>query len=602
MTIEQSVQILLVDDRMENLLALEAILEPLGHQLVKAQSGAQALRVLLKQDFAAILLDVQMPDMDGFETAKLIRARDRSQHTPIIFLTALDTSDTNVSKGYLVGAVDFMFKPFMPDVLRFKVAVFVELFKKTAEIQLHAAELEDRVQARTADLTIANESLRAEIYERERAEQALRFLSNATAALSASLDYDHTLQVITQLAVPYLADTCIVDIVADEQSPRHFVVAHADAEREDELRQQFTNFHFDWNRPHPAIAALRSGKPQLVPNIDEQGLELFGSTPEQAELLKQFDFKSGICLPLLTRNTTIGTVALLYNTSGRTYTAADLPLLEEFGRRASLAIAHAYLYREAQQALHARDQFLSIASHELRTPITAILGYAQLVERRLARSSQLEPRNQQALRTMSDQAQRLDRLIRSLLDLSRIQTGQFSLDLGAVDLEELVRRTTETTQPTLTRHELTVVGGNAPVLVHGDELRLAQVLQNLIQNAIKYSPEGGAITIHLAHDEQLAHVGVSDQGVGIPAESIPQLFNRFYRASNVEDSPISGMGVGLYVVKEIVMLHGGSIDVESVEGQGSNFTIHLPLYNADSAVLEQTVKSEISTFAEGIKE
>ncbi|MBA3468002.1 MAG: response regulator [Herpetosiphonaceae bacterium] len=602
MTIEQSVHILLVDDRMENLLALEAILEPLGHHLVLAQSGAQALRALLKQDFAVILLDVQMPDMDGFETARLIRSRDRSQHTPIIFLTALDTSDTNVSKGYLVGAVDFMFKPFMPDVLRFKVAVFVELFKKTAEIQLHAAGLEDRVQARTADLMIANESLRAEIYERERAEQALRFLANATAALSASLEYDHTLQVITQLAVPYLADTCVVDIVADEQSPRHFVVAHADGERAEELRQQFTNFHFDWNRPHPVTAALRSGKTQLVSNIVEQGAELFASTTDQADLIKQFGFKSGICLPLLIRNDTIGTIALLYSVSGRTYTAADLPLLEEFGRRASLAIEQAYLYREAQQALRARDQFLSIASHELRTPITAILGYAQLVERRLERSNQLEPRNQQALRTMTDQAQRLDRLIRSLLDLSRIQTGQFSLDLGSVDLEELVRRTTETTQPTLTRHVLSVVANNEPVMVHGDEMRLAQVLQNLIQNAIKYSPEGGAITIRLSHDDDLAHLTVSDQGVGIPAESIPQLFNRFYRASNVEGSPISGMGVGLFVVKEIVMLHGGSVDVESIEGQGSDFTIHLPLYNDDSALLEHNVKSEISTFAQGVAE
>jgi signal transduction histidine kinase/DNA-binding response OmpR family regulator len=566
MTIEQSVHILLVDDRMENLLTLEAILEPLGHDLVMAQSGAQALRALLKQDFAVILLDVQMPDIDGFETAKLIRARDRSQHTPIIFLTALDTSDTNVSKGYLVGAVDFMFKPFMPDVLRFKVSVFVELFKKTAQIQHHAAELEDRVQARTADLMIANESLRAEIYERERAEQALRFLANATAALSASLEYDHTLQVITHLAVPYLADTCVVDIVADEQSPRHFVVAHAEAEREADLHQQFTDLHFDWNRPHPVIAALRSGKTQFVPDIVEHGLDMFVSTTEQADLIKQFGFKSGICLPLLIRKAAIGTIALLYSVSGRNYTAADLPLLEEFGRRASLAIEHAYLYREAQQALRARDQFLSIASHELRTPITAILGYAQLVERRLSRSGQLEPRNQQALRTMSDQAQRLDRLIRSLLDLSRIQTGQFSLDLGSVDLDELVRRITETTQPTLTRHELTVITGSAAVLVHGDEMRLAQVLQNLIQNAIKYSPEGGSITIRLSHDDHMAHLTVSDQGVGIPADSIPQLFNRFYRASNVEGSPISGMGVGLYVVKEIVTLHGGSIDVESVEG------------------------------------
>src|SRR6476661_2093027 len=195
------VNILLVDDRAENLLALAAMLEPLGQNLVKAQSGEDALKFLLRQDFAVILLDVQMPNIDGFETAELIRGRDRSKHTPIIFLTAVSTSELHIAKGYLAGAVDYLLKPFLPEILLSKVAIFVDLYAKTAEVrqqakQLQATigsleheiaererveadlrqardELEQRVRERTAGLAEANQALRTEIAERKRLEAQL---------------------------------------------------------------------------------------------------------------------------------------------------------------------------------------------------------------------------------------------------------------------------------------------------------------------------------------------------------------------------------------------------------------------------------------------
>src|SRR5262245_24109122 len=205
MPIEHPVNILLVDDHAENLLALEAMLDPLGQNLVKAQSGEEALKCLLRQDFAVILLDVQMPGMDGFETAELIRGRERSKHIPIIFLTAVNTNEANVSRGYEVGAVDYLLKPIVPGILISKVTVFVDLHRKTTKIERQAEELEatiralehqidervrtetalrqardqleQRVRERTAGLAEANQALRTEISERERAEQALRFLA-----------------------------------------------------------------------------------------------------------------------------------------------------------------------------------------------------------------------------------------------------------------------------------------------------------------------------------------------------------------------------------------------------------------------------------------
>lgn len=203
---EQKVNILLVDDRPENLLALEAILESLGQNLVMANSGEQALRCLLNQDFAVILLDVQMPGMDGFETARLIRERERSRHTPIIFLTAFNTINTHVFRGYSLGAVDYLFKPIESEILSSKVAVFVELWRKTAEVEHQAGqltvintklresekrlsqvndELEIRVQKRTAELTKINESLQSEIAERHRVEEELRLSADQ---LKASLE------------------------------------------------------------------------------------------------------------------------------------------------------------------------------------------------------------------------------------------------------------------------------------------------------------------------------------------------------------------------------------------------------------------------------
>jgi two-component sensor histidine kinase len=185
---EPTVNILLVDDRLENLLALESVLNALGQNIYTARSGREALRMVLEHDFACILLDVQMPEMNGFETATLIRSREKSQHTPILFLTAINKSDRHVTTGYSVGAVDYVFKPIEPDILKAKVSAFVDLSRKTkalemeverrkeaeAEVRTLNDELEERVRRRTADLERANRKLQREIAERRRAEEATR--------------------------------------------------------------------------------------------------------------------------------------------------------------------------------------------------------------------------------------------------------------------------------------------------------------------------------------------------------------------------------------------------------------------------------------------
>ncbi|GIV98127.1 MAG: hypothetical protein KatS3mg057_2784 [Herpetosiphonaceae bacterium] len=242
------------------------------------------------------------------------------------------------------------------------------------------------------------------------------------------------------------------------------------------------------------------------------------------------------------------------------------------------------LIGQLQEALQMRDRFLSIASHELKTPVTSLLGYAQLLQRRAEREGFVDPRNQRALSALIGQAHRLHRLLISLLDLSRLQMEQFSIDRGVVDLAALTRRAVEEMQPLLEYHTLQLAGTDQPLVVEGDELRLEQVLHNLLQNAIKYSPQGGPIEVVIERRDIHACVRIRDKGIGIPADALPNLFSRFFRAANVNRQQINGMGIGLYLVREIVNLHQGTIEVESHEGEGSTFSVLLPLCVSESTL------------------
>ena len=233
------------------------------------------------------------------------------------------------------------------------------------------------------------------------------------------------------------------------------------------------------------------------------------------------------------------------------------------------------LLEATQQAVGLRDQFLSVASHELKTPLTSLLASAQLVQRRMMRDGTLTERDQRSLNLVVQQAQRLNRMIASLLDLSRLQSGQLSIERTPLDFAALTARIVEELQPTFSNHSLQLDVPATPLWIDGDALRLEQVLQNLIGNAVKYSPKGGSVIVRVSAADQVC-LTVTDSGIGIPAAALPHLFDRFYRAPNAATAQISGIGLGLFVVQQIITLHGGTITVTSTEGQGSTFTVYLP--------------------------
>jgi PAS domain S-box-containing protein len=412
-----------------------------------------------------------------------------------------------------------------------------------------------------------------DITDRKRAEEALRLLAEASIRLAASLDYDATLATVAHLPLPALADWCAVLEWDDDGAVQPAALAHVDAAREEELRRLARDPALNPLRFPRIGQALKQGSSLLVPVVDDAMLARAG---EAEPALRALGLVSLLCVPLSARQRTVGALILVSADRYRRYSPADQRLAEELARRAALALDNARLYHNAQAAIHARDSFLSVAAHELKTPITSLIGYAQVLKRRASRERSLPERDLHALDVMVDQGARLGALIDDMLSLSRIRMGLFQLTPAPVDVCALVRRVASEMQPALDNHTLSSATPDEPLIVQGDARRLEQVVQNLVQNAVKYSPKGGPVAISVEQHGRHVAVAVADRGVGIPPGALAQIFQQFYRADNAHRQA-TGLGIGLYVVNEVVAVHGGSVDVQSAEGKGSTFTISLPL-------------------------
>src|SRR6186997_2730688 len=412
-TVKRQVNILVVDDRDENLMAVEAVLSDPGYRLVRARSGREALKEVLDQDFALILLDVVMPGVDGYETATLIRERPRSRQTPIIFLTANDWGAQHVFRGYTVGAVDYLVKPVPADVLRSKVAVFVELFNRQEALRIAQEQLEKTIAERTRELAETNVALSAEIEERAKIER------------------------------------------------------------------------------------------------------------ERVQLLRR----------------------------------------EQAARL------------EAERANRLKDEFLATLSHELRTPLNAIMGWAHV----LGQSSHDRDTVQRASTVIKQNAASQSQLIDDILDVSRIVGGRLVLDTQLVDLHNVIDDAIDSLMPAASAKVIHVTRDlDKTIKVIGDRDRLQQIVWNLVSNALKFTPKGGRVEVGLTDVDGDAQIAVTDTGIGISAEFLPFVFDRFRQADSSMSRRHSGLGLGMAIVRHLVELHGGTVSVESAgENQGATFRLRL---------------------------
>jgi PAS domain S-box-containing protein len=431
---------------------------------------------------------------------------------------------------------------------------------------------------RAADGTIWQlRGLLVNITKRKRAEEALRLLSEAGRVLSASLDYETTLGNLARLAVTALADYCLV-IVLEDGRLRQVASAHINPEQEALTRELERRYPYEVDNPDSIVARVLhsqktewhndlSGRPPHLLTQDEAVLEIYHALAPRAY----------VAVPLVARDRILGVVMLVSSVSGRQYTDVEIALAEELVRRAGLAVENARLYQQAQEAIQTRDQFISIASHDLKTPITSIKGYADLLARRAAQNEAINTRDQRAIQIIQDEATRLNRLVELLLDVSRFQRGQLVIERSQMDLCVLAQRLVTVVQAMAEQHVIELACPEEPVLLWGDALRLEQVIQNLLQNAVKYSPAGGHITVEIQEKGESIALAVADEGIGIPPEALAHLFTRFYRASNIQPLSVGGLGLGLYIVRHIAEAHGGTVSVTSELGVGSTFTVELPL-------------------------
>jgi len=548
---QQKPHVLLVDDQPARLLSYEAVLGDLDVELVKVNSGEEALRALISRDFAVILLDVNMPGMDGFETASMIHQHPRFEKTPIIFVTGVHVTDLDQMRGYKLGAVDYVYIPVVPEILRSKVAVLVELHNHRRELQhlnqslahanaelaqansqmqaekTHALEsLNATLERANAELAQANRTLKAESLERGLAEERMRFLADT---------------------IPSIVWTCAPD---------------------GNITYANRNWHEYYGMPAAGVPAHLT---QLVLH-PEEAAPVRSLVERSLVLGEKFEFEA--------RHRGRDGEYSWFITRAVPWHDADGRVNSWFGITTSINDQKELMER-LRESDRRKDEFLAILGHELRNPLAPIRNAVQIMQLRGLPDPQLA-----ALRDMIErQVEQLTRLVDDLLDVSRITRGKIELQRGMLTIGEVLSRAIEGSRPLLEerRIRLEVDQPAAALPLEGDITRLAQVFGNLLNNAAKYSSEGSRVTVQVEALREVVAVRVRDEGVGIPPDMLSRIFQPFTQVEVTRRYAQGGLGIGLALVRRLVEMHGGQVDVSSEGlGRGSEFVIYLPLLQASA--------------------
>jgi K+-sensing histidine kinase KdpD len=416
-----------------------------------------------------------------------------------------------------------------------------------------------------------------DVTEERRAAERQRLLAEASRAFAETgLDLQEALDRLTQRVVAALGDSCVVRLLsADGEWLEPAANYHPDPEA-----RAFgeTMLRAAPQRRTEGIngRVMATGQPVLIPVVDQDQFRA-AIKPEYRSYYERFGTHSVLVVPLRARDRLIGVLSAARETPGRPYTPDDQALLQELADRAAVAIDNARLYRQAQEAIGVRDQFLLIAAHELRTPVTGLRGYAQLLLRAHQRGMLDTARLERYLPALDEGAQRLAELIEDLLDVSRLHTGRLPLRPEPLDLAALARRVAERYREIGPKHRLVFDIADDPTPVRADPGRLEQVLANLLDNAVKYSPDGGEVRLTVEGDGTGVALRVRDEGIGLPSGSTEAIFEPFTRAPNAAERQIPGLGLGLHIAREIAARHGGSLRATSGgDGCGTTMTLWLP--------------------------
>lgn len=544
------ISILLVDDDPKNLLALEAILESPDHRLVKAQTADEALLALMREDYAAIVLDVQMPDLNGIELARLIKQRKRTQHIPILFLTAHYRENEHAVLGYDVGAVDYLTKPVHPAVLRSKVSVFVDLFRKTRAL----AEM--------------NRNLEAEVIERKTAEERFRVVVEAAPSAMLAFNEEGSIVLVNSEAEllfgrerAELLTARIQNLLNQGDLPDFAeVIEHGDTHTPSSPKSIVVH-QPNGTEVHAEIS--------FAPIQSTEGVRLLASVVDITERMQ---------------------AEAALRTANAELEAKNVALQRQARERLRRIRAEA-AQAEAEAANAAKDRFLAMLSHELRTPLSAVLHGVTLLEE----PEDCPPELRETVQLIRRNVQLEARLIDDLLDLARIRNGKLQLQLQVTDAHELLRLALDICRRDIAARGLKVEThlDAKQTRLEADPARLQQIFWNLISNAVKFTPAGGRITVSTREQGHLLEVEVSDSGVGIEPEKLARIFDAFEQASHGDRA---GLGLGLAICKALTEFHGGEITAHSVgAGEGSTFVVRIPLTDIAPAESDASAPPEGAT-------
>ena len=538
-----AIRVLIVDDSSDDAELVAEELRSAGYQPLfeRVDTARKMSDALDRGGWDAIIADYKMPGFSCLAALQLMQ--ERHIDVPFIVVSGAIGEETAV-EAMRAGAHDYVLKQ---NLTRLPAAVTREL--REAQIR------HERRQAIEAIRDLARRSA---------------FLAEASNKLSVSLEYEETLARAARVALPEVADWCAIT-VQEEGAVLRSIVTHVDPEREAWAR--------DYLRRCPPDALATTGAAQVIRGGQRERLTAetaFVSTAAGAhsgELVAKLGFHSGSCLPLVARGRTLGALTLVRTSAERPFPEGEIGFAEELAHRAAMALDNANLYREAREAIRARDEFLSVASHELNTPLaTLTLQLDEILLRARNNERELPDRGVVLARR---QVERLSRLVSNLLDVSRITSEQIQLRIAEVDLSAITREVLDQFAAEMARAGCaTEIDASKPVMGRWDPLRIEQVIANLLSNACKYGA-GKPIRVEVGMAGERARLSVRDHGIGIAPADRERIFERFERAASARH--YGGLGLGLYITRQVVEAHGGTIWVASHAGAGSTFSVELPL-------------------------
>jgi PAS domain S-box-containing protein len=424
----------------------------------------------------------------------------------------------------------------------------------------------------------------SDIDDRRRSEEATAFLADASVLLTSSLDPETILTRLAHLAVPRLADWCVIDVKQEEEPYRRLVHAFADGD-EAELVAELHRDHRLPAERDPVVEVMSSGRPSIIEELTPEVLDTLAGDDEHRALARRLEPRSLIVVPIVAAGQVFGAITLVHASSGRRFSERDLPLVEDIAARVGVAVQNARLYMEAQAANRAKDEFLATLSHELRTPMTSILGWARMLRLGGLDDTMIGEAINAIERSSRAQAQLID----DILDVSRITLGKLRLAIEQLNLNEIVANAVEAVRPAANAKSVAVKTEltRDALIVNGDPNRLQQVVWNLVNNAVKFTSAGGTVRVITGRNTVEATVQVVDSGEGIAAEFLPYIFERFRQADSTTTRRFGGLGLGLAIVKQISELHGGRVTVTSEGlGRGATFTVVIPIATQTTAAPE----------------